>query len=147
LIEELGGLPTPAVGFGMGFERLIARIKDEGIAIPTPPRPDVFVAHLGIEARKKAMVIFEDLRKAGFSVAENFAKDSLKQQLEIANKLRAKLALIFGQKEMQEKTMLLRDMDAGVQEVIDQKKIVAELKKRLSPSIPPPAEAIEEKIE
>lgn len=145
LIEELGGLPTPAVGFGMGFERIIARIKDEGVVVPSPPRPDVFVAHLGIEARKKAMVIFEDLRKAGFAVAENFAKESLKQQLETANKLRAKLALIFGQKEMQEKTILLRDMDAGVQEVIDQKKVIAELKKRLAPNIPAPSEAVEEK--
>lgn len=146
LIEELGGLPTPAVGFGMGFERIIARIKDEGVVIPSAPRPDVFIAHLGIEARKKAMVIFEDLRKAGFSVAENFAKESLKQQLETANKLRARLALIFGQKELQEKTILLRDMDAGVQEIIDQKKLTAELKKRLTPGIPAPVPAVEDKI-
>lgn len=146
LIEELGGLPTPAVGFGMGFERIIARIKDEGVVVPALPRPDVFIAHLGIEARKKAMVIFEDLRKAGFAVAENFAKESLKQQLEAANKLRAKLALIFGQKEMQEKTILLRDMDAGVQEIIDQKKLVAELKKRLSPGVPAPVEIVEDKV-
>lgn len=132
LIEELGGADTPAVGFGAGLERIIARIKEEGVVVEPPPRPEVFIAHLGVEAKKKAMSIFENLRKEGFVLAETFAKESLKQQLECANKLKAKLALILGQKELQEKSVLLRDMDAGVQEVIDQKKIVAELRRRLA---------------
>ncbi len=131
LIEELGGLPTPAVGFGAGVERLISRIKEEGVVVPPASRPDIFVAHLGLEARKRGMLLFEDLRKQGFSLAENFAKESLKQQLEAANKMRAKFTLILGQKEMQEKTILLRDMDAGVQETIDQKKISVEMRRRL----------------
>ena len=131
LVEELGGMPTPAVGFGAGMERLILRIKEEGVVIPPSPRPEIFIAQLGIEAKKKSMALFEELRKEGFKVSENFAKDSLKQQLEVANKLRAKITLIIGQKELQEKTVLLRDMDAGVQEVIDQKKILPELRKRL----------------
>ncbi len=131
LIEELGGLPTPAVGFGAGIERLISRIKDEGVVVPPMARPDIFVAHLGLEARKRGMLLFEDLRKQGFTLAENFSKESLKQQLEAANKMRAKFTLILGQKEMQEKTILLRDMDAGVQETIDQKKIVADMRRRL----------------
>jgi len=130
LVEDLGGLPTPAVGFGAGIERLILRLKDEGVVLPLAPRIDVFVAHLGVEARKKAMRIFEDLRKEGFVVAENFAKDSLKQQLENANKLKVRFALILGQKELSEGTILLRDMDAGVQEVIDLKKIVPEVQRK-----------------
>lgn len=131
LIEELGGQPTPAVGFAAGVERLIIRIKEEGVVIAPAERPEIFIAQLGIEAKKKAMALFEDLRKEGFKIAENFAKDSLKQQLESANKLRARITLIIGQKELQEKTILLRDMDAGVQEIVDQKKIFQELRKRL----------------
>lgn len=132
LVEELGGMPTPAVGFGAGFERLIGRIKEEGVVVPPALRPDIFIAQLGIDAKKKAMSLFEDLRKEGFIVAENFTKDSLKQQLETANKLKAKISLIIGQKELQEKTVLFRDMDAGVQEIIDQRKILPELRKRLA---------------
>lgn len=131
LIEELGGLPTPAVGFGMGIERLILRIKEEGVILPVLPRADIFIAHLGIEARKKAMLLFENLRKEGFKIVENFAKDSLKQQLESANKAKVRFALILGQKELSEGTILLRDMDAGVQEVIDLKKVICELQKKL----------------
>ncbi|MBU1179971.1 histidine--tRNA ligase, partial [Patescibacteria group bacterium] len=131
LIEELGGLPTPAVGFSAGIERLILRIKDEGVVVPVLPRPDIFIAQLGIEAKKKAMSFFEELRKEGFRVVENFAKDSLKQQLEDANKMKVRIALIIGQKELQEGTILLRDMDAGVQEVVDQKKIIPELRAKL----------------
>ena len=131
LVEELGGLETPGVGFSAGIERLILRIKDEGVIIPTPPRLDVFVAQLGVEAKKKTMLLFEELRNEGFEVVENFAKDSLKQQLEDADKLKVRFVLILGQKELQEKTILLRDMDAGVQEIIDQKKVVSILRSKL----------------
>lgn len=131
LIEDMGGQPTPAVGFGLGLERLIARFKEEGAVLPAPVRPDVFIAQLGMEAKKRTMQLFEELRGEGFVVAENFVKDSLKQQLENANKLKAKFALILGQKELQEKSILIRDMDAGVQETVDLKKVLPELRKRM----------------
>lgn len=132
LVEDLGGGPTPAVGFSAGIERLVLRIKEEGVVIPPESRPDVFVAHLGVEARKKAMSLFEKMRAENFKLAEIFAKDSLKQQLEAANKLRVKYSVIIGQKELQEKSALLRDMDAGTQETVDQKKLVDLLKRKLS---------------
>lgn len=131
LVEEFGGPPTPALGFGAGLERLISRIKEEGVIVPSALRPEIFIAQLGIEAKKKAMSLFEDLRKEGLRVVENFAKDSLKQQLEVANKIKARITLIIGQKELQEKTVLLRDMDAGVQEIVDYKKILPEIRRRL----------------
>lgn len=131
LVEEMGGQPTPAVGFGTGIERIILRLKDEGVVIPPEARPDVFIAHLGSEARKKAMLLFEKMRAEKMNVAENFAKDSLKQQLESANKLKVRYAVIIGQKELQEKSVLLRDMDAGTQETVDQKKIMDMLKRKL----------------
>lgn len=132
LVEDLGGIPAPGVGFGVGLERLILRIKEEGVIIPKPGRPDVFVAHLGFDAKKKGMAIFEQLRSAGIMTVENFAKDSLKQQLELANKLRAKFTLVLGQKEMLEKEIIIRNMDSGVQEKAPQKKIVQELQKKLA---------------
>jgi len=131
LIEELGGLPTPAVGFGAGIERLILRIKDEGVVVPAEQNPEIFLAHLGLDARKKVMSLFEKMRGEKFKVAANFCKDSLKQQLETANKLKVRFAVIIGQKELQEKSALLRDMDAGTQETVDQKKLFDLLRRKL----------------
>ena len=127
LVGDLGGISTPAVGFGMGLERVILRMKEEGVVIPQSIRPDVYVAHLGMEAKKKAMVIFEELRKDGLILVENFTKDSLKQQLENANKTKARFTLILGQKELLEKEIILRDMDSGVQEKLNLKKFREEL--------------------
>jgi histidyl-tRNA synthetase len=71
------------------------------------------------------------LRREGLKVAECFAKDGLKAQLEVADKLGVKYALILGQKELSEGTILLRDMEAGAQETINYNKVIKEVKKRL----------------
>jgi len=131
LVSDLGGLPTAGTGFGMGLERVILRMKEEGVVIPQKTRPDVYVAHLGMEAKKKAMIIFEELRKDGLIVAENFTKDSLKQQLENANKLKARFTLILGQKELLEQEIIFRDMDSGVQEKLNLKKFREDLHNKI----------------
>jgi histidyl-tRNA synthetase len=75
-------------------------------------------------------VLFEELRKAGFKIRQSFTKDSLKTQLEEADRVGAKYTLILGQKELLDGTIILRDMESGTQEVVDYKKIVFELNKR-----------------
>jgi len=131
LIEELGGQPTPASGFSIGIERVILKIKELGIEIKKKDKPQVFLAQIGEQAKSKALVLFEDLRRKGIPVAERFSKNSLKAQLEIANKLSVKLVLILGQKEVADGTILLRDMEGGIQEIIDFKKIIPILEKKL----------------
>ncbi|MBU1037081.1 histidine--tRNA ligase [Patescibacteria group bacterium] len=131
LIELLGGRSTPSLGFASGIERLILQIKEKNIKIPTPPSCDILLTQLGEDARKKALVLFEELTKAGFKVREAFSKNGLKPQLEIANRLGVKLALILGQKEMIDGTIMIRDMDGGIQEIVDYQKVIPEIKKRL----------------
>lgn len=131
LIEKMGGRPTPACGFGLGIERAVMKIKENNIPIKRDDEPDVFLAQLGDQARRKAIILFEELRRAGFRVREAFTKDSLKAQLEIANQLNAKYSLILGQKEIMDGTILIRDMESGIQEIIDYKKIKSEIEKRL----------------
>ncbi|MFH0780192.1 MAG: His/Gly/Thr/Pro-type tRNA ligase C-terminal domain-containing protein, partial [Parcubacteria group bacterium] len=82
-------------------------------------------------ARQRAFDFFEKLRKENFSVRSNLSKSSLKAQLESAGKMKAKLVIILGQKEVNEGTVLLRDVDSGIQEVINGNRIVQEVKKRL----------------
>jgi histidyl-tRNA synthetase len=131
LVETLGGRPTPAAGMGIGLERVILQLKEQNAAVPEPTRPIVYMAQLGEPAKRKAFGIFEDLRRAGIPVAATFTKDSLKSQMEIANKLGVKYTILLGQKEVLDGTIIIRDMDAGIQEIVDVKKIASELKKKL----------------
>lgn len=131
LIETLGGRPTPAVGFAIGMERVLLKLQEKKILPPVAKPLEVFVAQLGLEARKKSMSLFEDLRQDGFQVAEAMSKKGLKDQLELANKKGVKYVVILGQKEISDGTALIRDMESGVQEVVDFRKIKTELRKRL----------------
>jgi len=131
LVEFLGGRPTPACGFGLGIERTITKIKEKNIPLSTDDIPHIFIAQLGEQARRKTFVLFEEMRRAGYSVRQAFTKDSLKAQLEEANRIGAKHCLILGQKELLDGTIIIRDMSSGTQEVIDYKKIYSELNKRL----------------
>ncbi len=131
LVEHLGGRDaTPAAGFGMGVERIVSEMHRKNIK-PTPAkRPQVFVAHLGELGRRSAMVLFDELRTKGFRVRECFSKSSLRDQLAMANKSAAPFALIVGQREVIEGTVIIRDMESGIQEIIDMKKAVGALEKQ-----------------
>lgn len=131
LVEYMGGRPTPACGFGIGIERTIMKIKEKNIAVKEDAEVDLFIAQLGELPRRRAMVLFEELRRAGFKVGQLFSKDSLKVQLEEANRLNVKYSLILGQKELSDGTILIRDMESGVQEIIDLNKVRTEMGKRL----------------
>jgi histidyl-tRNA synthetase len=132
LMEQIGGKPTPACGFGLGVERIAARMRDidPSLADKTSER-DVFVAQLGEQGRKKAFAIFEALRADGIRTAATLSKDAIKTQMEVANKCGAKWAIIVGQKEVLDGTAIIRDMDSGTQETVDSKKIVLEVRKKL----------------
>ena len=132
LIEYLGGRPTPAAGFSAGVERIISYLKEKATAIPPEPLAKIFLAQIGDQAKVKALALFEQMRRENISVAENFTKDSLKSQLEIANKLKIRYVLILGQKEVVDGTVLIRDMESGIQEIIDFNKTVTEMKKKLA---------------
>ncbi|MEY4722507.1 MAG: hypothetical protein RLZZ324_20, partial [Candidatus Parcubacteria bacterium] len=131
LVEQLGGRPTPACGFGIGVERVILQMKQAQIEPKDDRRPDIFLAQLGDQARRKAFTLFEELRASGIPATANFSKGSLKGQLEIANRLGAKYTLILGQKEVIDGTVLIRDMESGMQETVLFDKTSAEMKKKL----------------
>jgi len=132
LVEQMGGRPAPACGFGLGIERVILKIKEKNIPLKQDEKGDIFLAQLGEQARRKAMLLFEELRRSGISIRQAFTKDSLKAQLEAANRIGVKFSLILGQKEIMDGTILIRDMESGIQEVIDYKKLMPEIEKRLS---------------
>ncbi len=132
LLEELGAPEeTPAIGMAMGVERVIRALKDAGIEGNPPIRPDVFLAQIGETARKRALKLFEELRKEGFMVTSNISKNKLSDQLSIASKAHAKITVILGQKEMIDSTIIVRDMVNGSQETIPQEDLIKALKKQI----------------
>ncbi len=131
LVKMLGGRDTPAVGAGMGIDRLIMEMKEASMAPPAEEEPHIFLVQLGPAARKKMFGLLEHFRKAGIPIAESVGKDSIKSQLKIASKISARYTLILGQKEALEGTVILREMETGAQETIRMGDIVDIVKQRL----------------
>ena len=131
LIQNLGGKSTPAVGVSLGADRVVLAMKKEGVKVSLGYNPKVFLVQLGDRGKKKSLKLFEALHQAGVVTAESFSRDSIKAQLRIADRLGVKFALILGQQEALDGTIIVRDMAAGSQEIVPQEKIVEEMKKRL----------------
>ena len=118
LIEELGGKPTPAIGFAAGMERLILNLKEQKVAIPPLAKPQVFIASLGDEAKDAATKLAADLRGAGVGVILATGDKSLKAQLRQANSLGVRHAVIIGEEEVRAGTAVLRDMASAEQKSV-----------------------------
>lgn len=131
LLEMFSGRPGAAVGSAIGLERVIEIMKATKVALGLRRRPKIFFVHIGDVAKKRSLVLIEELREAGFLVVESLGKNSLASQLRSANKEEADYALIFGQKEAFEESIIIRDFKSGAQETIPLKKLVNEVKKRL----------------
>jgi len=132
LVSQLGGKPAPAVGGSIGIERVINEMRRQDIKIAAvKPKVRIFLAQIGDLAKKKCLRLFEEFRKNNIYVSESFGRDSIKAQLRVADRLGADLALIIGQKEALDETVILREMQSGVQEVIPLAKIIDAAKKRL----------------
>jgi len=98
LVEQLGGKPTPACGFAMGVERLIALIKESG-GEPAAPAPDVYLVHQGDEASRLAFRVAEGLRDQGINVLMHCGGGSFKSQMKKADGSGAAFAVIIGDDE------------------------------------------------
>jgi len=118
LIEELGGKPTPALGFAVGIERIILNLKKQNVPIPKLPSPQVFVASVGDEAKNKVIELAATLRRAGIGVIGAIGSRSLKAQLRQANNLGVSKAVIIGDQELKTDTVILRDMTTSRQETV-----------------------------
>jgi len=130
LAKSLGGPEIPACGWGVGVERLIEAMKRKKIK-PSGQSSQVFLAQIGVLAKRKTLKLMEDFRKERIKVSESIGRDSLKNQLDRAGRLGAKYALILGQKEALDGEIIIRDMENGQQTTVDQEDIIKEVKKRL----------------
>ncbi|MCD6453368.1 MAG: histidine--tRNA ligase [Dehalococcoidales bacterium] len=127
LIEELGGSPTPAIGFAAGIERIILNLKRQGVVIPPLPKPKVCMAHIGDIAAEEAIRLAATLRRAGISVVATSSGKSLKAQLRQANTLQVSYTIIIGKQEVEAGTVVLRDMATSEQQIVPVDQLLEQL--------------------
>ncbi len=130
LVKLLGGKDTPACGWAGGIERIVSLMKEQK-DLSQSNSPDVFVAQLGDLAKRKALKLLEEFRKMNIKAEETLGRDSLKAQLNRADRMGAKYTLIIGQREALDGTCLVKDMESGKQQIIKIKDLPGKLKKEL----------------
>jgi len=115
LVEELGGSPTPAIGFALGMDRIILALE-EGKRLENPK---YFVATIGDEARKFGVELVRKLRKRGIRTEFSYEEKGLRAQMKLANRFGASFAIIVGEDELTQGKVKLRDMETGEEKLVE----------------------------
>ena len=132
LAKILGKRDIPAVGGGIGADRVVMAMQEKKIA-PKPKRtPKVFLIQLSQSAKQKSMSIIEMFRTANIYIAQSISKDNLNSQLSLASRMNMPYVLILGQKEVLENSIMVRDMSTGAQESVPMEKVVEIIKKKIT---------------
>ena len=113
LTEQMGGPPTPAIGYGLGIERLLMLMEAGGCEFPAPPACDCYIGSMGEEENVKALELTSALRARGFIVLCDIMDRSVKAQMKYANKSGARFACILGGDELAKGEAVIKNMDTG----------------------------------
>ncbi|MCK4267310.1 MAG: histidine--tRNA ligase [Actinomycetia bacterium] len=114
LVSDYGGKPTPAVGFALGIERLLAALKaEENVDLSTSRKIDVFLIVIDNEHRDQAFKLAIELRRIGLSVEVDYMNRSTRSQMKLADKMGAEYALILGPDEMARGEVVMRNLSTG----------------------------------
>lgn len=128
LIEEMGGNPTPAVGFATGLERLLLALESQNLLPEKNRSVDTYIVALGEAAQAEGFKLLNSLRQQGLSAAMDFAGRSMKAQMKQANKLGAKYSVILGEDEIAEGVVMLRSMEDSSQAKVPMNQVAEKIK-------------------
>jgi histidyl-tRNA synthetase len=131
LAAVLGGEPTPGVGFGLGLDRLLLAMENEGVELPGPRTVLAFAVMIGERAAPEGRRLVRDLRDAGIPADASFEERPLKAQLRMADRAGARFALILGERELDEKQVTVRSLADGSQELVALEDVVGWISGRL----------------
>ena len=118
LIEQLGGQHIPALGFGMGLERLILTMEQQNCAFMDEKKCDVYLAPMDETARPQALVFANALREMGVRAEFDLLDRSFKAQMKYANKLGTKYLVVLGSNELEQGSGQIKNMTTGKQHPI-----------------------------
>ena len=123
LVEQLGGTATPAVGFALGVERLLIILEGLNTKIPSNDTTDFYIITMNTENAKYGIKVAAFLRERGYSTIMDLNRRSFKSQLRDANKQQARYAAIIGDNEMENGTIVMKNMNSGEQHIIEFNKL------------------------
>lgn len=115
LLEQVGGVSLPALGFGMGDVVLGELLKERGLAPGAPTGAQVFVVSVTPEDRPAVLRLAHELRDAALRVEYSLAEDKMSKQLKLADARRARFAVVLGPEERARGAAVLKDLSAGSQ--------------------------------
>ena len=127
LAEEVGGRPTPGLGFALGYERCMLALQAAGKEFPKAQRCDLFVACVDASVRAQAFSLVQKCRDAGFVVEMDHQSRSLKSQFKLADKLGAARVAILGPDELAQGCAKLRDMATREEELVSLEEVAVKL--------------------
>ncbi|MCL2332195.1 MAG: histidine--tRNA ligase [Actinomycetia bacterium] len=127
LFEQLGGRPTPGIGFAIGFERVLLALEAAEVELPLASRAMVYVMATEGALRDSAFKLTQELRNAGIAALCDLQGKSLKAQFKVADRLGAPVVLIIGPDEAGAGQVRLRDMQSKEEELIDRSNVVFQL--------------------
>ena len=135
LVEQLGGRPTPGVGFGSGLERLLLALEGQGVSLPEPPRKLVWLVAHGDAARDANWQLLGELRRAGVPADMDASGRSVKAQFKLADRERAAFCIVVGDAELAGPnggTVNLKDLATGEQASVARDQVVETLRARVT---------------
>jgi histidyl-tRNA synthetase len=127
LVEQLGGPPTPGIGFGSGIERTLLACDAEGVFPGPATTLDAFVVDATDGAAARDLT--QELRRAGLRADRAFGGRSMKSQMKAAGRSGARVAVIVGEQELAEGSATVRDLGRGEQEVVPRDQVVDRVRK------------------
>ena len=119
LVEEIGGPSTPALGFGLGMDRLMLALKEQHVDFPEPVKCEVYIAAMGPAAQVKALTLVNTLHSCGVPADCDICGRGLKAQMKYAGKTGAKFSMVLGEDELASGKAVLKDMSTGETRKVD----------------------------
>ena len=130
LAEQMGGAPTPGVGFGMGIERLLIVIETVGAGASADRGVDLFIATAGTES-VQALAIADRLRRRGLNVMADVMGRGLRSQMRQADRAGAAWVLLLGEDEVKRGVAILREMASGAQTEVPLERVADDVPARI----------------
>ncbi len=113
LVSQIGGKDIPALGFGIGMERLLLILEKQGISLPSYEPCELYIASAGEEGKIKAFILANQIRQAGIKTECDIVNRTMKSQMKYADKINAKYSIAIGEDEIKDGYAMLKNMETG----------------------------------
>ena len=118
LVEEVGGKPTPGLGFGLGLDRILMALEAQKVEFPQPVRCELYIASMGEQAQCKAFQLLNELHRCGIPSDTDVCGRGLKAQMKYAGKIGAKFTMVLGDNELEAGRAELKNMETGEKKTV-----------------------------